>query len=118
MQGTERTSILLKLLLDAYSLIRKVGRFNGKKIAIVGDVLHSRVALSNIFILRALGADIKLCAPKSLLPKYIESLGVKVSDDLIQTLKWCDAVNMLRIQNERTDINFFLLLENIQDFMV
>ena len=94
-------------LLDAYSLIEKLGDLNGKKIAIVGDVLHSRVALSNIFILRALGADIKLCAPKSLLPKYIESLGVKVSDDLIQTLKWCDAVNMLRIQNERTDINFF-----------
>ena len=94
-------------LLDAYSLIEKLGDLNGKKIAVVGDVLHSRVALSNIFILRALGADIKLCAPKSLLPKHIESLGVKVSDDLIQTLKWCDAVNMLRIQNERTDINFF-----------
>ena len=94
-------------LLDAYSLIEKLGDLNGKKIAVVGDVLHSRVALSNIFILRALGADIKLCAPKSLLPKHIKSLGVKVSDDLIQTLKWCDAVNMLRIQNERTDINFF-----------
>ena len=94
-------------LLDAYSLIEKLGDLNGKKIAIVGDVLHSRVALSNIFILRALGAQIKLCAPKSLLPKHIESLGVEVSDDLIQTLKWCDAVNMLRIQNERTDINFF-----------
>ncbi|MBJ25925.1 MAG: aspartate carbamoyltransferase [Flavobacteriaceae bacterium] len=94
-------------LLDAYSLIEKLGDLNGKKIAIVGDVLHSRVALSNIFILRALGAQIKLCAPKSLLPKHIESLGVKVGDDLIQTLKWCDAVNMLRIQNERTDVNFF-----------
>ena len=94
-------------LLDAYSLIEKLGNLKGKRIAIVGDVLHSRVALSNIFILKLLGADIKLCAPKSLLPKHIESLGVSYNDNLIQTLKWCDAVNMLRIQNERTELNFF-----------
>ena len=94
-------------LLDAYSLIEKLGNLKGKRIAIVGDVLHSRVALSNIFILKLLGADIKLCAPKSLLPKHIESLGVSYSDNLTQTLKWCDAVNMLRIQNERTELNFF-----------
>ena len=94
-------------LLDAYSLIEKLGNLKGKRIAIVGDVLHSRVALSNIFILKLLGAEIKLCAPKSLLPKHIESLGVSYSDNLIQTLKWCDAVNMLRIQNERTELNFF-----------
>ena len=94
-------------LLDAYSLIEKLGDLKGKRIAIVGDVLHSRVALSNIFILKLLGAEIKLCAPKSLLPKHIESLGISYSDNLIQTLKWCDAVNMLRIQNERTELNFF-----------
>ena len=94
-------------LLDAYSLIEKLGNLKGKRIAIVGDVLHSRVALSNIFILKLLGAEIKLCAPKSLLPKHIESLGVSYNDNLIQTLKWCDAVNMLRIQNERTELNFF-----------
>ena len=94
-------------LLDAYSLIEKLGDLKGKKIAIVGDVLHSRVALSNIFLLNTLGAEIKLCAPKSLLPKDIESLGVTVTDDLVNTLKWCDAVNMLRIQNERTDVKFF-----------
>ena len=94
-------------LLDAYSLIEKLGDLKGKKIAIVGDVLHSRVALSNVFLLNTLGAEIKLCAPKSLLPKDIESLGVTVTDDLVNTLKWCDAVNMLRIQNERTDVKFF-----------
>tara|TARA_B100000614_G_C14515601_1_gene480393 strand:+ start:290 stop:1240 length:951 start_codon:yes stop_codon:yes gene_type:complete len=94
-------------LLDAYSLTEKLGDLKGKKIAIVGDVLHSRVALSNIFLLNILGAEIKLCAPKSLLPKDIESLGVTVTDDLVNTLKWCDAVNMLRVQNERTDIKFF-----------
>ena len=94
-------------LLDTYSLIEKLGNLKGKRIAIVGDVLHSRVALSNIFILKLLGAEIKLCAPKSLLPKHIESLGVSYSDNLTQTLKWCDAVNMLRIQNERTELNFF-----------
>ena len=94
-------------LLDAYSLIEKLGNLKGKRIAIVGDVLHSRVALSNIFILKLLGAEIKLCAPKSLLPKHIKSLGVSYSDNLTQTLKWSDAVNMLRIQNERTELNFF-----------
>ena len=94
-------------LLDAYSLIEKLGNLKGKRIAIVGDVLHSRVALSNIFILKLLGAEVKLCAPKSLLPRHIESLGISYSDNLTQTLKWCDAVNMLRIQNERTELNFF-----------
>ena len=94
-------------LLDAYSLIEKLGDLRGKKIAIVGDVLHSRVALSNIFVLKMLGAEIKICAPKSLVPRYLESLGVSFSNDLMQTLKWCDAVNMLRIQSERMDINFF-----------
>ena len=94
-------------LLDAYSLIERLGDLQGKRIAIVGDVLHSRVALSNIYALKMLGADIKLCAPKSLLPKHIKSLGVTYSSDLMQVLNWCDAVNMLRVQNERMDLSYF-----------
>ena len=94
-------------LLDAYSIKEKLGGLKGKKIAIVGDILHSRVALSNIYALKMLGAQIQLCGPKSLIPKYIESLGVTISSDLMQTLKWCDAVNMLRVQNERMDLNYF-----------
>ncbi len=94
-------------LLDAYSIKEKLGELKGKKIAIVGDILHSRVALSNIYALKMLGADVKLCGPKSLIPKHIEALGVTVSKDLMQSLKWCDAVNMLRVQNERMDLNYF-----------
>ena len=94
-------------LLDAYSIKKKLGGLKGKKIAIVGDILHSRVALSNIYALKMLGAQIQLCGPKSLIPKHIESLGVTISSDLMQTLKWCDAVNMLRVQNERMDLNYF-----------
>ena len=94
-------------LLDAFSIKEKLGNINGKKIAIVGDILHSRVALSNIFALKMLGAEVRICGPKSLIPKHIQSLGVSVSTDLMKTLKWCDAVNMLRVQNERMDINYF-----------
>ena len=94
-------------LLDTYSIREKLGELRGKKIAIVGDILHSRVALSNIFALKKLGAEVRLCAPKSLLPKHIETLGVTASTDLMQTLKWCDAANMLRVQNERMDLNYF-----------
>ena len=94
-------------LLDAYSIREKFGELRGKKIAIVGDILHSRVALSNIFALKKLGAEVRLCAPKSLLPKHIETLGVTASMDLMKTLKWCDAANMLRVQNERMDLNYF-----------
>ena len=94
-------------LLDAYSLKEKLGELKGKKIAIVGDILHSRVALSNIYALKILGAELQVCGPKSLIPKHIEALGVKMSTDLIQTLKWCDAVNMLRIQNERMNLEYF-----------
>ena len=94
-------------LLDAYSIREKFGELRGKQIAIVGDILHSRVALSNIFALKKLGAEVRLCAPKSLLPKHIETLGVTASTDLMQTLKWCDAANMLRVQNERMDLNYF-----------
>ena len=94
-------------LLDAYSLIERLGDLQGKRIAIVGDVLHSRVALSNIYALKMLGADVKVCAPKSLLPKHINSLGVTYSSDLMRVLNWCDAVNMLRVQNERMDLSHF-----------
>ena len=94
-------------LLDAYSLIERLGDLQGKRIAIVGDVLHSRVALSNIYALKMLGADVKVCAPKSLLPKHINSLGVTYSSDLMRVLNWCDAVNMLRVQNERMDLSYF-----------
>ena len=94
-------------LLDSYSLIEKLGNLKGKKIAILGDILHSRVALSNIYALKMLGANVKLCAPKSLIPKNIDSLGVTISDDLMYVLNWCDAVNVLRVQNERMDINYF-----------
>jgi aspartate carbamoyltransferase catalytic subunit len=94
-------------LLDAFSIKEKLGNINGKRIAIVGDILHSRVALSNIFALKMLGAEVRICGPKSLIPKHIQSLGVSVSTDLIKTLKWCDAVNMLRVQKERMDLNYF-----------
>ncbi len=94
-------------LLDAYSLREKMGDLKGKKIAIVGDIRHSRVALSNIFALKILGAEVKLCAPKSLLPKYSTSLGVGVETQLMKALKWCDAANMLRVQNERMEVGYF-----------
>ena len=94
-------------LLDAFSLRERFGDLKGKHIAIVGDILHSRVALSNIYALKLLGAKVRLCAPKSLMPKHIASLGVEVSSDLIKTLNWCDAVNMLRVQNERMELSYF-----------
>jgi len=94
-------------LLDAFSIREKFGEIAGKKIAIIGDILHSRVALSNIFALKKLGAEVKLCGPKSLLPKHIESLGVTVELDIKKTLQWCDAANMLRVQNERMDKSYF-----------
>ena len=94
-------------LLDVYSLIEKFGNLQGKRIAIIGDILHSRVALSNIYALKMLGAEVKLCAPKSLLPKNIESLGVTTSLDLMEVLNWCDAANMLRVQKERMELNYF-----------
>ena len=94
-------------LLDAYSLREKLGDLHGKRIAIVGDILHSRVALSNIYALKMLGADVKLCAPKSLLPKHIKSLGVSTSSNFTEVLNWCDAVNMLRVQNERMELSYF-----------
>jgi len=94
-------------LLDSYSIRERLGDVAGKKVVIVGDILHSRVALSNIFALKLQGAEVKVCGPKSLLPKYIESLGVGVETDLKKALNWCDVANMLRIQNERMDVSYF-----------
>ena len=88
-------------LLDAYSIRERSGSVKGKKVLIVGDIMHSRVALSNIHCLKKLGAQVMLCGPTTLMPKHIESLGVKVETDLVKALKWCDVVNMLRIQLER-----------------
>lgn len=94
-------------LLDSYSIREKLGEVKGKKVVIVGDILHSRVALSNIFALQLQGAEVKVCGPKSLIPHYIESLGVKVETDLQKALAWCDVANMLRIQRERMDLSYF-----------
>jgi aspartate carbamoyltransferase catalytic subunit len=94
-------------LLDAYSIRRHLGEVAGKKVAIFGDILHSRVALSNIYCLKKLGAEVTVCGPPTLIPKHIEKLGVKVSHDVRQTLLWCDVANVLRIQLERQDIKFF-----------
>ncbi len=94
-------------LLDSYSIREKLGEVTGKKVVIVGDILHSRVALSNIYALQMQGAEVKVCGPKTLIPKYIESLGVTVESNLRKALEWCDVANMLRVQNERMDINYF-----------
>jgi len=94
-------------LLDSYSIKERLGEIAGKKVVIVGDILHSRVALSNIYALQMLGADVKVCGPKTLIPKYIESLGVTVEPNLRKALEWCDVANMLRVQNERMDVNYF-----------
>ena len=94
-------------LLDAYSIRERYGSLEGKKVVIVGDILHSRVALSNIFCLQKLGASVQVCGPSTLIPKYIESLGVEVSNNLVDSLKWCDIANMLRVQHERQDIKYF-----------
>jgi aspartate carbamoyltransferase catalytic subunit len=94
-------------LLDAYSIRQQYGDVAGKKVVIVGDILHSRVALSNIFCLQKLGAEVMVCGPTTLIPKYIHHLGVKVEHNLMNALNWCDVANMLRIQLERQDIRFF-----------
>ncbi len=94
-------------LLDSYSIREKLGNIAEKKVVIVGDILHSRVALSNIYALQMQGAEVKVCGPKTLIPKYIESLGVTVESNLRKALEWCDVANMLRVQNERMDVNYF-----------
>lgn len=94
-------------LLDSYSIREKLGEVKGKKVVIVGDILHSRVALSNIFALKLQGAEVKVCGPKTLIPKHIQSLGVTVETNLRKALEWCDVANMLRVQNERMEISYF-----------
>lgn len=94
-------------LLDSYSIRERLGDVAGKKVVIVGDILHSRVALSNIYCLQKLGAEVMVCGPTTLIPKYIGDLGVKVEHNLQKALEWCDVANMLRIQLERQDIKYF-----------
>ncbi|OEK03349.1 aspartate carbamoyltransferase [Roseivirga sp. 4D4] len=94
-------------LLDTYSIRERLGDVAGKKVAIIGDILHSRVALSNIFALQKLGAEVMVCGPNTLLPKFIGSLGVKVELDVRKALEWCDVANVLRIQLERQHIKYF-----------
>ena len=94
-------------LLDTYSINEKLGTVDNKRILILGDILHSRVALSNIFALKTLGAKIKVCGPKSLIPKFIHNLDVKYEPNLESGLAWCDAVNILRVQNERMNQTYF-----------
>ncbi len=94
-------------LLDSYSMRQEIGDLNNKNILIVGDIIHSRVALSNIFALQLQGANVKVCAPHTLIPKYLKDFGVKVETDLDKALKWCDVANMLRLQNERMSESYF-----------
>jgi aspartate carbamoyltransferase catalytic subunit len=94
-------------LLDAFSIREHFESFKGLRVGIVGDILHSRVALSNMFCLRKLGAEVMVCGPPTLIPRHIESLGVKVSYNVRETLEWCDVANVLRIQLERQDIRYF-----------
>jgi len=94
-------------LLDSFTIREKLGEVTGKKIVIVGDVLHSRVALSNIFALQMQGAEVMVCGPKTLIPKYITELDVAYEPNLRKALEWCDVANMLRVQNERLDVNYF-----------
>ena len=94
-------------LLDAFSIREKLGDVNGKKVVLIGDIKHSRVALSNIFALKKLGAKVMICGPTTLIPKYIKRLDVKVVHNIEDAIKWCDVANMLRIQQERQDIQYF-----------
>ncbi len=103
-------------LLDAFSMREKLGNLKGKKIAIFGDILHSRVAMSNIFCLQKLGAKVGVCGPPTLIPKHIKELGVEVSHNVEETLNWCDVANVLRIQLERQDIKFFPSLREYSQY--
>lgn len=94
-------------LLDSFSMIEQIGNLENKKVVIVGDIKHSRVALSNILCLQKLGAQVMVCGPTTLIPKHIEKWGVLVEHDLKKALEWCDVANMLRIQLERQDVNYF-----------
>ncbi len=103
-------------LLDAFSIREKKGTLQGIKVAIIGDVLHSRVALSNIILLRKMGAKVKVCGPPTLLPKYIASLGVEQTYQVKEALKWCDVANVLRIQTERQDLQYFPSAREYQQY--
>ena len=103
----EHTNIRHKRYSTVIPLKKKLGEVGGKKVVIVGDILHSRVALSNIYALQMQGAEVKVCGPKTLIPKHIESLGVTVEPNLRKALEWCDVANMLRVQNERMDVKYF-----------
>lgn len=103
-------------LLDAFSMREQLGDLAGKKIAIFGDILHSRVALSNIFCLQKLGAEVMVCGPPTLIPKHITSLGVKVEHDVRKALRWCDVANILRIQLERQDLKYFPSLREYSQY--
>lgn len=103
-------------LLDAFSIREKLGDVAGKKVAIIGDILHSRVALSNVFCLNKLGAKVRVCGPPTLIPKYYAELGVEVSHDVRDTLRWCDVANVLRIQLERQDIKYFPSLREYHQY--
>lgn len=106
-------------LLDTYSVREKLGNIKKKKVVLIGDIKHSRVALSNIFALQKLGADVMVCGPTTLIPKYLQDLGVKISHNIEEALKWCDVANMLRIQLERQEIQYFpSLREYTQQFQL
>tara|TARA_Y100000588_G_scaffold34068_1_gene33071 strand:+ start:399 stop:1343 length:945 start_codon:yes stop_codon:yes gene_type:complete len=94
-------------LLDSYSIRERLGNVKNKNVLIVGDIMHSRVALSNVYALQLQGANIMVCGPKTLIPKYLHKLGVKIEYNLLTALKWCDVVNMLRIQDERMKSSYF-----------
>jgi len=94
-------------LLDAFTIREKLGTLQGKKVCIFGDILHSRVALSNFFLLKKMGADVMVCGPNTLIPKYLSELGVAIETDLRKALQWCDVANILRIQLERQQLKYF-----------
>ncbi|NMH28809.1 aspartate carbamoyltransferase catalytic subunit [Flavobacterium silvaticum] len=94
-------------LLDSFTIREKLGDVAGKKVVIVGDILHSRVALSNIYALQMQGAEVKVCGPNTLIPRYINELGISVEPNLRKALEWADVANMLRVQNERLDYSYF-----------
>jgi aspartate carbamoyltransferase catalytic subunit len=103
-------------LLDAYSMIEQKGSLAGQKVAIIGDITHSRVALSNIYCLQKLGAKVRVCGPPTLIPKAIQSLGVEISYDIDDTLQWCDIANVLRIQLERQELKYFPSLREYHQY--
>ena len=94
-------------LLDAFSIREAIGTIEGTKVAIIGDIVHSRVALSNVLLLKKMGAEVMVCGPTTLVPKYMNTLGVKVEHNLQTAIEWCDVANMLRVQHERQDIKYF-----------